>query len=60
VLEETCRSTYGLASIIEKVVQPRQPLDQEPREEFDARGMTQIETVELEPPLNAGKSGSFE
>src|SRR5260370_7974198 len=55
MLKETCRSTHGLARVVEKVVQPRQPLDQESREEFDARGMTQIETVDLEPLAEGGE-----
>src|SRR6202011_2287210 len=48
VLEEARRPAHGLARVIENVVEPWQSLHQEPREELDARGMPQIETVDLQ------------
>ncbi len=48
VLEETRRTAHGLAGVVENVVEPRQPLEQKSREDFDARSMPQVEAVDLQ------------
>jgi len=55
VLEETRRSTHGLARIIEYVVEARQSLEEKPREELDTWGVPQIETVNLQTPAKCRK-----
>ena len=57
MLEETRRPAHGLAGIVDDVVEPRQTLDQEPCEQFDARSMPQIETVDLQAPAEGRKIG---
>jgi hypothetical protein len=47
VLKKTRRPTHGLAGIVQDVIEPRQPFEQEPREQLDARRMAQIEAMNL-------------
>src|SRR5258708_40212474 len=48
VLKKTRRAAHGLTGIVQNVIQPRQPLEQELRKELDARGVPQIQTMNLQ------------
>src|SRR5579872_1898635 len=47
--KESCGSSYGLACIVDYVVQPRQAFEQESSEQLDAWCMSQIKAMDLQP-----------
>ncbi len=55
--EKAGRPAHGLAGVVEEVIESRQPSDQEPREQLDARGVAQVETMDLQSVAKIGVIG---
>src|SRR5262245_51650621 len=54
VLEESCRPPHRLAGVVQDVVESRQALGEESREQLDARRVSQIQAVNLQALAERG------
>ena len=55
--EKPRRAAHGLAGVVHQVIQPRQALGEELREQLDARRMAQVQAMNLQPRAKARKVG---